>query len=137
MTPVKLRKLEQQQRQQTKCHHHPIQRPLLAHRPIRERMTLHTMSRKRRRGRARYAQQKDAPIKSRKEEYALGMVPRSSSAAMKDVPVTPSKEEYVGDMVQRHIVTTKVVPTKLSKEEYAGDMVQRKRLAAMRDVLTR
>ena len=61
---------------------------------------------------------KVVPIKSRKEEYALGMVPRSSSAAMKDVPVTPSKEEYVGDMVQRHIVTTKDVPSMLRKEEY-------------------
>ena len=34
----------------------------------------------------RSAVMKDVPSKQRREEYVLGMVPRSSSAVMKDVP---------------------------------------------------
>ena len=77
---------------------------------------------------------KDVPTKSSEVEYALGMVPRSSSAATKDVRIKSRKEECVQGMGQRHIVTTKDVPTKSSKEEYVLDMAPRSSSVATKDV---
>ena len=91
------------------------------------------------RKRRRLAAMKDVPIRHRKEEFVLGMVPRSRHAAMKDVPVLPRKEEFVSGTVhhgQKGIAVMKDVPTKLLREEYAYDMVHHGQdiFVTMRDV---
>ena len=86
------------------------------------------MRRKRRRGRARNAQQKDAPIKQRREEY-VGVTEQRTVlrlAAMKDVPTMFRREEFVASMVQSKpvkLAAKKDVPIKSRKEECVEDMV--------------
>lgn len=95
--------------------------------------------------RSTFANMKDVPMESLREEYVEG-TGRSYQSGKNvyvrwmDVPTTNSVGGYVYDMVRnilgRQLAAMEDVLTKLSMEGYVLDMVQLQRCAVMRDVPT-
>ena len=95
--------------------------------------------------RSTFANMKDVPMESLREEYVEG-TGRSYQSGKNvyvrwmDVPTTNSVGGYVYDMVRnilgRQLASMEDVPTKLPMEGYVLDMVQLQRCAVMMDVPT-